>query len=830
MQPQFWLKVRKDYVMDNFESLINYLRRYKYEKFDANYGNTNGDFNDSLACMEEVADDIFNDIECQPLHESLTLPYDNAKILRLLSAIILASKKKDITNHKAILRIATLIVRKNLYVGAFPDLMRIVTSALRGEKIATLPISWDDISAENTFLLGAFIEKFLKFSFKPLEDGKGVRYVENHGLLMLPPTGVPQLSVLNLYRYEREANKAVNVQLSDPDVLDFMVPRCEYEKPRDFATLLTICNKLLARQASFTPSPTLTLKNYSRYTPMLVRIVEKFGVKLVAETIDPQYQKIKGKVNLMILNEENRPQFYTFQSRINEGDYLTVRLSQESDYAFEIADEFEMFYREYAAEDFDQRAIAIFVAKFPTGDLWLTEAGVYVGVHDSKKEKFDAETRADYQRAIYDHLPIHIKFYDKRPHTDNETFFMYADVGNENGEVLAEESRFSRYIADSKLIDYYLECMAEDATHLLEEAGVGNYEPFEQPSRLYALLALVTRIAETNCHNTMQRLQTLTMAEMLARILDRKHDAQYLRVQKQYLTEIVGFVANRQFETIELPEPLVTDAKCVSEADILKTLRTYRHKENMNVNPLHEMSDSDTLKAVSKLVEASNSLIDIIDITELNNIKQAISRVLGVDDEFESILDNRTFYGMESINLEFKSSVVFPPANRRRYEAYTPEPDIQKWAIIKSVCGFLNSRNGGELLIGVNDAGYAVGLDEDIRALAICKRINHADIDHYRNYVQIMLDQAFGKEPTNDRDKLALTPRLCSGEIRVEAETNAERRTILRVKVSPYPSGIIAIAADDRPASIKEVYVRDSGRTVEMTDTMRATVAKYKGL
>ena len=53
-QPPFWLSVRKEYVVDNFESLLDYLRNYQYiEENEA----PDGDFNRTYKCLGEVADD-----------------------------------------------------------------------------------------------------------------------------------------------------------------------------------------------------------------------------------------------------------------------------------------------------------------------------------------------------------------------------------------------------------------------------------------------------------------------------------------------------------------------------------------------------------------------------------------------------------------------------------------------------------------------------------------------------------------------------------------------------------------------------------------------------
>ena len=185
----------------------------------------------------------------------------------------------------------------------------------------------------------------------------------------------------------------------------------------------------------------------------------------------------------------------------------------------------------------------------------------------------------------------------------------------------------------------------------------------------------------------------------------------------------------------------------------------------------------------------------------------------------------RTYYGVESITQEFKSSAVFPPYNQRKSPQDIVDPELQKWAIIKAVCGFLNSRSGGDLLIGVNDEGYAAGLEDDMRELHARRYISTRDIDHYRLYIQRILTRAFAEvDGSKDPSEIANT------HIDTFPETNAEGRTILRIKVSPYQRKIIRLSADkkDRPVGIEDSYVRQSGRTVVITPGMVEEIMKYK--
>lgn len=91
----------------------------------------------------------------------------------------------------------------------------------------------------------------------------------------------------------------------------------------------------------------------------------------------------------------------------------------------------------------------------------------------------------------------------------------------------------------------------------------------------------------------------------------------------------------------------------------------------------------------------------------------------------------------ESKWVEFKASACFD------HETGNRNKDLEL-AVVKTVAGFANA-HGGTLLIGVNDNGQAVGLDNDYR-LANQKR---QDRDGYENWLTTLLADALGKVATS---------------------------------------------------------------------------------
>lgn len=87
----------------------------------------------------------------------------------------------------------------------------------------------------------------------------------------------------------------------------------------------------------------------------------------------------------------------------------------------------------------------------------------------------------------------------------------------------------------------------------------------------------------------------------------------------------------------------------------------------------------------------------------------------------------------EGRELEFKSSARW---DRRLNKV---SKDLEK-VIIKTVAGFLNSETGGTLLIGVDDTGSVVGIEDDWNTLS------RKDIDGYEAYLNNLLLNALGKD------------------------------------------------------------------------------------
>lgn len=817
-RPQFWLQVRKDYIFDNFESLLSYLRNYTYDIRE-----DNPDYDTTLERMTELSEDFGAVIKSTPFYRPLELTHSTQEVIRLLCATILASNKAGITPYSIILSLIELLMRQNypLAEDTLDSFYNNVVACVKGYKMNTAGFIWADIETPD-YNMGLIPLKASKMRFHCVEEEQPSLYIENKGLLVFPPEGPIDISVVNRLNFKRGK---YDEQFKLPGLARVLVAKGDNERTTDFDRAYQMTSRLLSSQNQFKNSPKITLLSYTRKDTFIVRITDKNGVRVVAETVDPRYTRIAGKVFLNLPPRRITNPF-ALNNMVKVGDFLEVQLSTEDDYTFETFDTFEDFYRDYAADCAGETRLAVFSNDYDKGTEWVTEDGIRVGIdHVNKYLKLDeTTTRPVFDAAREDGFPITVRLYDSPPDIEKENFNVYAEPCALL-EPIDEEEYFTIHQAEREMLWQFID-YCNEVGKKLDHGSTDEFEAADM-ERSRSLIPVLHRIISDGLSSSRARLEYVTALQMLCKICNRDEEFEFMEHERKFIYTEYLFAANRELTPLTHPTQLAEVEAVNQREEIVKTLMTYRKKKATKSSSRLVAAEANDLEKVNALVTASNNLIDIIDNIELNNIKQVIARALNIDDEYVSILDDRTYYGVESISLEFKTSVVFPPTNQRRIQSVVADPDLQRWAIIKAVCGFLNSRSGGELLIGVNDSGYAMGLDDDIRALYARRDISASDVDHYRTYLQKMMDRAFAERNGN-----ASASDIAKSHIDFIPETNAEGKTIMRVKVKPYERDLIVLAtpAADRAKGIEDSYVRLSGRTVVVTPQILEEIMKYKEL
>lgn len=813
-RPPFWLQLRKEYIIDNFDNLVNYLLHYDYVS-DAD----NSDYDSTLECLHQLSGDIFEAIVKNPVYKELQLPYDRTLVMRLLCADILASHKVGQQPYRPILSLCVLFAISDIKadIQTLDSLFNIIANCLRRSKLLYTGFGWPDIMKSD------ISSEILIYKFKSMRFGSQLTvatnyYVEHNGLVVVPPSGSIDISLVNQSLYVQGKTEEI---FGIPGLLKVLAEQDGYEKLDDISRFYTITERILASQSNYRKSLQLTLSEYSSDDCFPVRITSKSGWRVEAETIEPAYVGIKGK--LLMELPPRRPKMSQLSDILKVGDIIRVYKSNREGYEFEVYDAFEDFYRVFASTYKARVASAIYVNRYSSGTEWITPDGIRIGIDRSKSSSLDEEDALSFQDAISCHTPIAVRFYNEAPDINKSDFNVYAEIEGFYDDD-DDEHKYTQDEAERSLILKFLTACKEDAGHL----RIGRCNLFEQAdsTELSTLIPLLKRYAGLPDISSMMRFYCITAAAMLAKICGMDDNFTYLEYERSFENATVLFAKDKELKPLSYSPILMGVTEVERKASIVKTLMNYRRKNALQTRSLSdEAADTDKVNRIEALVSASNSLIDIIDEQELNNIKQVIARTLRVEDVYVPIFHDRTYYGVESIGLEFKSTVVFPPENQRRIAGQNADPDLQKWAILKAVCGFLNSRAGGDLLIGVNDAGFAGGIEQDIQELYKMKYISSPDDDHYRLYIMNFIRFAFCEigdfKPNSD---------IADSCVDCFPETNAEGWTVMRVKVKPYTKNIVKFAANEsRPQNIEDSYLRLSGRTVPVTPGMEEEIMKYKG-
>lgn len=130
-----------------------------------------------------------------------------------------------------------------------------------------------------------------------------------------------------------------------------------------------------------------------------------------------------------------------------------------------------------------------------------------------------------------------------------------------------------------------------------------------------------------------------------------------------------------------------------------------------------------------------------------------------------------TTFGQENDTTEFKSSIVFTPADIK------PKIDEQIKTIMKTIAGFMN-KDGGTLYLGVNDAGVVCGIESDFPYL------NTSETDRY-NYHQ---NQDGYEIKIRESIKWHLTNASLGNLVTLEFKQEGDKTyCVVTVKQSKYP-------------------------------------------
>ena len=809
IQPEFWLEIRKEYIIENFEKLLKYLRRYQYD--GAKDGN--GEF--LTTCRYLV--DLANELSEYSLSRSFILSQQfklsgsditvpDIMAYRIIAAAIIASQKIGKDQHKLLARLLNLLVlaRKMPNTDIADELIYVTVSCIRKAPIKNLGIKWDDIENEYSFKPISLLHNISRTRFdvdkgsECLFEGKGTIIFTKDSILTAP---INKKEFLN-------GNVSLTPYLKIGKTINILLPKRDHMKcPTTVDDVAEGMTFMTRAQGGVKSNQAENKKKYSAGSIIPVVVKSNYGVKIEAESIHPEYTKLKGKININLVDSLRYFNINHLVPLFNPGSILLVEYTPEDpEFSFALNGGFSQFYEEYANLLRGETLPAVYISDYSAGTQWLTDEGVTVNV-------MGHITNDDILFAKDQHIPLDIRVCSVK--TSNRKVLvngMFADTVVLNGEEEpeADMESYEHDVFDflfNKYLKYCKEFVPElDSLSSIDETNENGV----------IIISNILMSHQNLLSDTMPRLTCLQTALMLSIAAGDYSLSAYIRHELEYQIAVARFAAGASPMSIGLsPSPTLEGIPEVEKhRRIIEKIRNYKEPEIGHATD-RIMTDENIEDTVDGLIDASNRLIGKIDDREIARIKLELAKVLDVDDQYRSP-DLTTYYGVESDTLEFKTSAVCPPKNKLKGNTEY-EPETQKWAILKTVCGFLNSTTGGELLLGVRDNGIASGIQRDIELLYEDRRIPEANSDRYRTYLKNIIDNAFIAYKSRAQKNSVTT-----ANITYSIETNNEGHEILRIHVESYRGDMVHFHPDcNRPEDIHESYIRTSGATVPMSHTVR---------
>ena len=767
-----------------------YLRYYTYIEEEEK---TDGDFNRTFKCLKEVVEDYIKEAENDCFFEQATMRWGEKTpfVIRVIGTYLLTSKvKKNIDDLPVLAKLADmlLLMGEASTPEMVKDIKNLICNCMKGMQIESLGYSWGELMNTEDFSMNTFCYKVCQTTFLKNETNVPMCY-EGKGMMMIQDDDISLIPM----NYATYLQKSKNLYTIWDGVPGIGIKSLEKMKQNSFHQLKEACKDFINDMHGISPSPKQKMKSYEIGDELIVKVIN-IGYYIGVETVDPAYNKVKG--NLYLKSNYRGATQTMFMTFVQVGDHLKVTMQNNSMFPFILDTTFDKFYVDYAEGAVGGTYHAIHVEKYKAGHRWLTEEGLLVNVMGVTEEA---------EEAIENKMPIKINILGAKIDKSNnfvlnggyaadnyiEEDFMVPDFKS-----LAQKALIEAFTADSEpsfISQPKVECQAIEETYVSHLAHA-----------IYYLADDVT--------DTQERFKMLFMAQMLSKIVSAEKDMAYIKHEMDYLSCLVQF-AQGEGETMTLKHDTFMDEvpEIMEKERMISELCQYDNRRTDKV--ILNRSDKESISTnIKGLIDASNILKGKINPSEINRIKKTIVGYLGVADMYQNICRDLTYYGEESDTLEFKSSIVYPPNSGMQ-----PEPSKQKWAILKTVCGFLNTITGGELLLGVNDNGNSCGLKQDMVYLYSSGAISECTIDKLRNYVKNIVDRAF-----IDNSGMASYTEITSTRIKYIIEQSNEGDSIIRIQVSPYEYGIVSLSSkEELPEGMAVSYYRTSGATLPMTSELK---------
>jgi len=278
-----------------------------------------------------------------------------------------------------------------------------------------------------------------------------------------------------------------------------------------------------------------------------------------------------------------------------------------------------------------------------------------------------------------------------------------------------------------------------------------------------------------------ERHKHLMVSRILSEMSGDAVSAAYASFAAEYLNAIECF-SKGEFTKIPTPSAgtKVSFRDSVKKRlKIVSLLQAYQGKDASVISKTIAAKQDDTLVQIAKLISAAKNLGGLVPESVRSAVLREVTRIIAIDIQEDSSFIAKDFVGVEDGRQEFKTSFVYPAGGGGKADM-----DTQKMVIFKGICAFLNTDTGGTLYLGVNDAGYVVGIDND---LAYLKK-------NMDQYMRLITDEAKKIFPMDILANVKLVPMFDN--------------KVVAIKIDPCEHALVKSAG--------KAYIRLNGESVLM--------------
>ena len=772
-----WLDLKIDYIDENFNKVLHYMNEYSTREKDVFYDTT-------MNLLEERVTVLVQEFHAQPLVQDDALSKDREQttfISRLLGLYLLTANHDAKHYRSAFLLFVytlSLLDPKNISLDFMGNAFKFVLGTLPSKSF----IEWRDIE---TFYPEIVAHKLNITMTEHTGFAKGENF-EMKGNLQLKSMRL-NLSATNRVNSTLATVLSMSVADGIINILTNRNDRLRQTQATDIDAIRDFTREFIASQQRVNPN----IKRLNPGQSVNVRLISKKGRHLHVETVGDDYQKVTGVVvfpqNFMFYNEQD------FVEAINTNDEFEAIYYGDGE--FEIMTKFMLYIRD-DVHKFDYgtniKAKALRLQEGFNYIGWGTESGISVYTPRIEGVGFG------------DCAIIKVGQMSK------------GKDGNPNGWIYGE------YVeAIDEDVDYNK--AKHDRVHTFTYDPDPNEVVTSSPILSAELIKAIYRnliFNQQHCMvNPTEAYSTICVCKMLATLIGKECDVEYLDFLADYLESLVLF-AKGDYANIKMPQYASEQVESSIHRlqQIVSILQAYDTDLNVDVlDNIIDAAEDDLLVKLAVLVQSSNRLRDVINRSMQNVIKREIISQLAVDSEGETDLEeeNGIYLGIENDRQEFKTSFFYAPQNAREQR--------QKLNIFRGVCAFLNTTEGGTLYIGVNDLGYVQGIASDLEHLQSTTYGNYNGIDGYMRYITDEAKKYFDIDVVAN---IKLRPMYDNMVIAMEIKpyefgvVKLENEAFLRVNAESVPIGKAAMM---RIESRKKLSIVNKDSKIELLSrAMRA--------